>query len=75
MSTVTHALGEAIVLVLILLFLFLGQLRAALVVALILPLSALATFLAMRLFGLSANLMSLGASPSRSGCWSTPPSS
>lgn len=59
-STVTHALGEAIVLVLILLFLFLGQLRAALVVALILPLSALATFLAMRLFGLSANLMSLG---------------
>ncbi|HVY81643.1 MAG TPA: CusA/CzcA family heavy metal efflux RND transporter [Steroidobacteraceae bacterium] len=59
-STVTHALGEAIVLVLILLFLFLGQLRAALVVALILPLSALATFLAMRLAGLSANLMSLG---------------
>ncbi len=59
-GTVTRALGEAIVLVLVLLFLFLGHLRAALVVALILPLCALATFLAMRLFGLSANLMSLG---------------
>ncbi len=58
--TVTKALTEAIVLVLLLLFVFLGQLRAALVVALILPLSALATFLAMRLYGLSANLMSLG---------------
>jgi len=59
-GTVTKALGEAIVLVLILLFLFLGNFRAALVVAAILPLSALATFLAMNYFGLSANLMSLG---------------
>ncbi len=59
-GTVTEALGEAIVLVLVLLFLFLGQARAALVVALILPLSALATFLAMRFYGLTANLMSLG---------------
>jgi cobalt-zinc-cadmium resistance protein CzcA len=40
--------------------LFLGNLRAALVVALILPLSALATFILMRQFGMSANLMSLG---------------
>jgi cobalt-zinc-cadmium resistance protein CzcA len=47
-------------LVLILLLLFLGNLRAALVVAAILPLSALSTFLMMRQFGLSANLMSLG---------------
>ncbi len=60
MHTVTQALTEAIVLVLLLLFVFLGQLRAALAVALILPLSALATFLAMHLYGLSANLMSLG---------------
>jgi cobalt-zinc-cadmium resistance protein CzcA len=59
-QTVTHALGEAIVLVLVLLLLFLGNLRAALVVALILPLSALGTFVLMQQWGLSANLMSLG---------------
>lgn len=59
-GTVTKALAEAIVLVLILLLLFLGNLRAALVVALILPLSALATFVLMNLTDLSANLMSLG---------------
>ena len=59
-GTVTKALGEAIVLVLVLLFLFLGNLRAALVVALILPMSALATFVLMHFVGLSANLMSLG---------------
>ena len=59
-GTVSKALAEAIVLVLILLVLFLGNLRAALVVALILPLAALATFVLMRQFGMSANLMSLG---------------
>ncbi len=59
-GTVSKALLEAIALVMVLLFLFLGNLRAALVVALILPLSALSTFLLMRYFGLSANLMSLG---------------
>src|SRR5450830_1138130 len=59
-GTVTKALGEAIVLVGVLLLLFLGNLRAALVVALILPLSALATFVLMQQWGLSANLMSLG---------------
>ena len=59
-SNVSHALAEAAVLVLILLFLFLGNLRAAVAVVLILPLAALATFLAMRISGLSANLMSLG---------------
>ena len=58
--TVTKALAEAIVLVLILLVLFLGNLRAALTVALVLPLSALITFILMRWFGMSANLMSLG---------------
>ena len=58
--TVSKALMEAIVLVLVLLLLFLGKLRAALVVALILPLSALGTFILMDRFGLSANLMSLG---------------
>ncbi len=58
--TVSKALVEAIVLVLVLLLAFLGNLRAALVVALMLPLAALATFIVMRAVGLSANLMSLG---------------
>ena len=59
-TTVSKALVEAVVLVLVLLGLFLGNFRSALTVALILPLSALATFIAMKLTGLSANLMSLG---------------
>ncbi|MBP9603660.1 MAG: efflux RND transporter permease subunit [Chromatiaceae bacterium] len=59
-GTVSKALLEAIVLVVLLLLAFLGNLRAALVVAVMLPLSALATFILMRIFGLSANLMSLG---------------
>ena len=59
-GTVTGALGEAIVFVLVLLVLFLGDLRAALTVALVLPLAALVTFILMYSFGMSANLMSLG---------------
>jgi len=59
-GTVRGALVEATVLVVLLLFVFLGEVRAAVVVALILPLAALFTFLAMRLTGMSANLMSLG---------------
>ncbi len=59
-GTVSRALLEAVVLVLLLLALYLGNVRAALTVALALPLSALATFLLMREFNLSANLMSLG---------------
>ncbi|WP_426112930.1 efflux RND transporter permease subunit [Massilia sp. PWRC2] len=59
-ATVTRALGEATVLVIVLLLVFLGNLRSALVVACILPLAALGTFLLMNIFGLSANLMSLG---------------
>ncbi|MGD8588420.1 MAG: CusA/CzcA family heavy metal efflux RND transporter [Chromatiales bacterium] len=59
-GTVTKSLGEAILLVLVLLVLFLGDLRAALTVALVLPLAALTTFILMHQFGLSANLMSLG---------------
>ncbi len=58
--TVGKALLEAVVLVLALLLAFLGNLRAAVVVAVMLPLSALGTFLLMRWYGLSANLMSLG---------------
>ena len=59
-GTVSKALLETIALVVILLLLFLGDWRAALVVALSLPFAALATFILMRLFGMSANLMSLG---------------
>ncbi|MDI1300185.1 CusA/CzcA family heavy metal efflux RND transporter [Methylotenera sp.] len=57
---VSKAMLEAIVLVMILLMLFLGNIRAAITVALVLPLSALVTFMLMRYFGVSANLMSLG---------------
>ena len=59
-ATVRNALLEATVLVVVLLLLFLGELRAALVVSLMLPLAALFTFLLMHLTGQSANLMSLG---------------
>lgn len=59
-GTVSSALMEATVLVLVLLGAFLGNLRAAVSVAVVLPLSALATFLLMRAAGMSANLMSLG---------------
>ncbi|MBK6554901.1 MAG: efflux RND transporter permease subunit [Rhodocyclaceae bacterium] len=59
-GTVSKALGEAIVLVLVLLLAFLGNLRAAIAVACVLPLAALVTFIMMRLTGMSANLMSLG---------------
>ncbi|MFA6164675.1 MAG: CusA/CzcA family heavy metal efflux RND transporter, partial [Methylobacter sp.] len=59
-DTVSHALMEAIILVVVLLILFLGNLRAAIVVALALPLAALFTFILMNYMGMSANLMSLG---------------
>ncbi|MDE2416996.1 MAG: efflux RND transporter permease subunit [Burkholderiales bacterium] len=59
-GTVSKALMEATVFVLVLLGAFLGNLRAAITVAMVLPLSALATFLLMRTTGMSANLMSLG---------------
>ncbi len=59
-GTVSKALTEAIVLVVILLVLFLGNLRAAVVVAFTLPLAVLITFILMQQFGMSANLMSLG---------------
>ncbi|KPF56798.1 cytochrome C peroxidase [Novosphingobium sp. AAP1] len=58
--TVEEALVEATILVIVLLVLFLGDWRAAAIVATTLPMAALITFLLMHLFGLSANLMSLG---------------
>ena len=59
-GTVTKALLEATVLVCVTLYLFLGGLRAAFVVAIVLPLAILSTFILMNYFGLTANLMSLG---------------
>ncbi|OZA21286.1 MAG: CusA/CzcA family heavy metal efflux RND transporter, partial [Hydrogenophilales bacterium 17-61-9] len=59
-GAVSAALLEATVLVIVLLGLFLGNIRAAVTVALVLPLAALITFILMRGFGMSANLMSLG---------------
>lgn len=59
-GTVEEALLEATVLVVILLIVFLGDWRAAAIVAVTLPMAALVTFLFMSMAGLSANLMSLG---------------
>jgi len=59
-ETVEEALLEATVLVVVLLVLFLGDWRAAAIVAVTLPMAALITFLCMHAIGLSANLMSLG---------------
>jgi len=59
-GTVLRALAEAGVLVVVTLYVFLGGMRSAIVVALTLPLTMLATFLLMRQIGLTANLMSLG---------------
>ena len=59
--TVGENLFEGFILVTVVLLLFLGNLRAALITAAIIPFSMLISFLGMRLFGISANLMSLGA--------------
>ncbi len=59
-GTVEEALLEATILVVVLLILFLGDWRAAAIVAVTLPMAALITFLFMRGMGLSANLMSFG---------------
>ena len=59
--TVEHNLLEAAVLVVVILLIFLGDWRAALVVAVTIPLSLLFGFLGMGIFGISVNLMSLGA--------------
>jgi cobalt-zinc-cadmium resistance protein CzcA len=59
--TVEKNLFEGFVLVTLVLLLFLGNLRAAIITAAVIPFSMLISFLGMRLFGVSANLMSLGA--------------
>jgi heavy metal efflux system protein len=59
--TVEKNLFEGFILVTVVLLFFLGNLRAALITASVIPCSMLISFLGMRLFGISANLMSLGA--------------
>lgn len=59
-GTVRKALVEGAVLIVVVLFLFLGNVRSALIVTAMLPLSLLLAFILMKWFDLSANLMSLG---------------
>ncbi len=60
LATVYKALGEGIFLVVVVLFVFLGDTRSALIVTATLTLTPLVTFLVMDQFDLTANLMSLG---------------
>ncbi|MBZ2209784.1 CusA/CzcA family heavy metal efflux RND transporter [Massilia soli] len=60
-NTVKKNLLEGAVLVIVILFLFLGNIRAALITAMVIPLSMLFTFTGMVTYKVSANLMSLGA--------------
>ena len=59
-GTVEAALLQGAVLVIVFLYLFMGDLRSTLIVVASLPLSVLVAFIAMNAVGLSANLMSLG---------------
>lgn len=60
-STVTRNLAEGALIVIFVLVFFLGNLRAGLLVASVIPLSMLFAVIMMNLFGVSGNLMSLGA--------------
>src|ERR1035437_108135 len=61
LKTVFTNLTEGALLVTLVLLLFLGNLRAAAIVAVVIPLSLLATFLGLTFVGIPANLLSLGA--------------
>ena len=61
LKTVAKNLTEGALLVIAILFLIMGNIRAAMIVVLAIPLSMLGAFIGMREFGISANLMSLGA--------------
>src|SRR6266699_2435612 len=61
LKTVFKNLIEGALLVTVVLYLFLGNLRAAGIVAVMIPLSLLATFIGLRIRGIPANLLSLGA--------------
>ncbi|MBI5083162.1 MAG: efflux RND transporter permease subunit [Acidobacteria bacterium] len=60
LNTVSKVLIEGVVLVVVVLFLFLGDLRSSLIVIVTLLLTPVTTFIVMNHYGLSANLMSLG---------------
>ena len=60
-ATLTKNLLEGSLLVVAVLFFFLRDVRASLIVAAVIPVSMLVGFIGMRFFGVSANLMSLGA--------------
>lgn len=60
-STVIRNLIEGALIVFIVLIIFLGNVRAGLIVASVIPLAMLFAFILMRVFGVSSNLMSLGA--------------
>ena len=60
LTTVQVALLQGMVLVLLVLFAFLGSARAAIIVSLAMPFCALVAFIGMKYFNISANLMSLG---------------
>ena len=60
-STVISNLIEGALIVFVVLMLFLGNVRASLIVASVIPMAMLFGFILMRVFGVSANLMSLGA--------------
>ena len=61
LKTVFTNLTEGAMLVMLVLFVFLGNLRAALIVAAVIPLSLVGTFLGLTVVGIPANLLSLGA--------------
>ena len=61
LGTVEHNLMFGAILVIVVLFILLGNVRAAIITAVTIPLTLLATFLIMKPLGLSGNLMSLGA--------------
>lgn len=61
LHTVVHTLIEGLVIVVLVLFLFLGSARAALLTAITIPLSLLFAFICMYFSGIPANLLSLGA--------------
>ncbi|MDD8018874.1 MAG: CusA/CzcA family heavy metal efflux RND transporter [Bacteroidota bacterium] len=61
LHTVSHTLIEGIIIVLLVLLFFLGNIRTAVVIAITIPLSLLFAFIFMRLSGIPANLLSLGA--------------
>ena len=60
-ETVIHNLVEGIVLVTVIVFLFMADWRTTLTVAIIIPLALLFAFICLRLKGMSANLLSMGA--------------